>query len=269
VQSILASAPEAFTVAETHVFSGYIAAMRDLERSHRARAGGRLVGLPATLDGDQCESMFSAVARLMMEGLYADAPQGDEAVWIEKTPLHVHHGREILDAYPDAFFIHVYRDPRAVFASMKAAREWAGAWLPRTALAAADRWHRDVDAGLRLADLTSNCLQVSYEDLQERRTESADRLADSLGIRLSGQETTDPEWSDEPAGFRRTGATDAWRNELTKLEVATVERHCGDLMSGLGYAPSTTAPAVGWLGVARDRLVGRARQAAHAIRRAG
>ncbi len=45
--------------------------------------------------------------------------------WVEKTPANVLHVDRIFAYWPDAVFLHMVRDPRDVYASMKEAGKWA------------------------------------------------------------------------------------------------------------------------------------------------
>ena len=91
-------------------------------------------------------------------GAVALAP-GDRAAWVEKTPGHEHRLAAILEAYPQARFVHVVRDPRSVAAAIVR--------LDRATEQPTDL----VDVGLTIrrsfeaADPGDRYLVVRYEDL--------------------------------------------------------------------------------------------------------
>ena len=67
----------------------------------------RLLGLAAANPGRDVLGM-AAVALV----------NGDRTAWVEKTPGHEHRVEQILEAYPEARFVHVVRDPRSVAAAI-------------------------------------------------------------------------------------------------------------------------------------------------------
>jgi hypothetical protein len=81
--------------------------------------------------------------------------------WGHKTPRLVRHWERLAELFPDARFIHLVRDPRAVAASLR------GSAAHRShALAAARRWRLDTGLGLTMERvLGSRALRVHYEEL--------------------------------------------------------------------------------------------------------
>ncbi len=64
--------------------------------------------------------------------------------WAEKTPGNIAHADRIWTAWPEAQIIHIIRDPRDVFASLREARKWD------TADEFAERWCSTIGRGSRL-----------------------------------------------------------------------------------------------------------------------
>jgi hypothetical protein len=156
--------------------------------------------------------------------------------------------------FPDARFVHVVRDGRAVASSLLQQPWWAGFGGPEAwtfgPLAEADNdlWQESgrsfaVLAGLewkllmdafdeaRAAVPPESWLELRYEDVVARPRDEIGRLLDHLGL----------EWSDE---FDRVfsalelseGRRDAYRSELTERDVQLLERALGPQLRAHGYA---------------------------------
>lgn len=76
---------------------------------------------------------FSVYVRNFLNSFFMDyAVKQGKKRWAEKTPRHTSYADLILDVFPDAQFLHIVRDPRAVCSSRKSwghsveecAREW-------------------------------------------------------------------------------------------------------------------------------------------------
>lgn len=90
--------------------------------------------------------------------------------WIDSTPTNVPHMLRIHDDFPEAFFIHIIRDPRDVVLSLEK-RGWTRP-LPfdkkRSLLAAGLYWEWIVRKARGLgAELAPKCMEVRYEALVE------------------------------------------------------------------------------------------------------
>lgn len=217
-------------------------------------------GLSAELLRGRMEDVrpFNAgqAARAFFE-LYAEG-QGKPR-WGDKSPPYVTELARLHRVLPEARFIHVIRDGRAVAASLLR-REW-GKRRPR---AIARRWVREVraarDAGRRLP--AGAYTEVRYEELVvdpepilrricelvEIRFDSAmldyharaqRRLSELQDLQTAAGHTFARErrmtqfglLSDPPRAER----ADAWRDELTDDQRRAVEAVAGELLGELGY----------------------------------
>lgn len=198
----------------------------------------------------QSGSVVSAI-RLLHERY---AAHHGARIWGQKTPRLVLHWREISDAFPDARFIHVIRDPRAVAASMVRSNVHKS-----TPLHAARRWRRDVSHGLELEQaLGTNCLRVTYEDFVQNPEDSARTMAKFIGVEYSPQMLAFHEQAADDYGSYysqihahiaepiRSDRTEAWTRELSTNALRVVETFCGDLMNEVSYQRHTqTGPRRG------------------------
>ncbi|MGH7562677.1 MAG: sulfotransferase family protein [Gemmatimonadales bacterium] len=180
--------------------------------------------------------------------------QSGTELLIVKTPEDIRRAEFVHQVFPDAYFLHVVRDPRAVFASQKRGSEdFGGAW-PRGAVQGARYWQWDVKRGRRIAGLTDRYAEVRYETLTADPAGELGRLLAWLGLPAG------PEWCREaaeassfkqvkdtqgaPKRFFRSGKADAWRDELSRGDLRVIEHLAGALMAELGY--SRTQPVRSW-----------------------
>ncbi|MGH7482557.1 MAG: sulfotransferase family protein, partial [Longimicrobiales bacterium] len=131
VQQLLNAHPRVSIGPETHYVRRFWLA-RDRYGDLRGEAAWSALlrdvsAIPELRDGDVDPAVFLAAAsrlphehpallRLLMELFAGDR---DVAVIGEKTPNHVLHMRLLQDWFPEALFVHVLRDPRAVVNSWR------------------------------------------------------------------------------------------------------------------------------------------------------
>ena len=128
LQQLLSQSPNVATGPETHLFSSYLRSLEDTW--HRRK--GTYVGLSHLITEDELAEWTRSFAELCL-GRIADARAGARIV-VEKTPKHGEYGADILRLFPEAFFIHIIRDPRAVVPSLRAAsRSWGSSLGSRSA----------------------------------------------------------------------------------------------------------------------------------------
>lgn len=262
-----------------------------------AAGGERVVTLADVLAPEE----LHAACRPLAECLFGAVARVDPAAsWVvEKTPENLLHADLIRAVLPEARFLHVVRDPRAVFSSMRmATRQWAYPGdLPSSPITfARGYWNVYMAAGERLAGKSERYMEVRYEDLL---AEGARRLAavfDWMGLPADAglcERAVDAASIDRmrselsaPPGFFRSGRAQGWREELSPWHVRVIEHLAGDRMERFGYhcsRPETgRVPArlrltdslarvgrrlvKGPLGRPLMGLVGRARRSAETVR---
>jgi hypothetical protein len=265
VQLLLAQHPAVATSPETHVFTQYLTHLRqrwEYELSETAQ-GYKVSGLTRVLTEEQFYSVCRAFVDRLFDIVCGEPRAGLEAI-VEKSPSHACFGEFILSVYPEAYFVHVLRDPRGMVSSYRqAGRTW---WreAPTGPIEAAQRWRDEVALGRSIGQRTSRYTEVRYEDLLERGAKELYRLIEWLGLDVdaefceraieacrierlqaaSGDSAGRTGLTAEPAGFFRKGAADAWKEELSAGDIAIVEHIVWDQMDRLGYEPATGTRSV-------------------------
>jgi Sulfotransferase family len=248
LQLMLASVHEVASANETHLFTNY---MPSLFRGwDRLRDSPRDVGLHHLVTQDQYLSSIRDFAAQALAAIAATKP--DASVILEKTPGHAFVWRDIVRVFPDASFLHLVRDPRAVIASLLAAKQdWEnGDWIPTRITSACEFWSQHVTSAAA-AKQAGRYHEARYEDLREPAT--LRRIFAFLGVERSDPECSSiissyaidklrkneasAPWSlaREPRSFFRRGENEGWRGELSPAAIATIEASLGKLMSTYGY----------------------------------
>ena len=257
LQLLLAQHPDVATCNETYLFVYIDNLHQRWEQEHRS-SQVRSVGLSHVLSGHEFYELCRNFAVSVVTKIQERRP-GAQVV-MEKDPGNILRGELILRLFPDAYFLHVVRDPRSVVSSLLAAWSgWGKSWAPRSVVTAARRWQEAIEAGDRLAKSTDRYRVVRYESLLSNGpdelakilswlelTQSADFPARAIEVcqidrlRTASAETFAP-WAleKEPEAFFRRGEAESWRRELTPSQVRIIEYLLGDLMVGLDYPRET------------------------------
>jgi hypothetical protein len=271
LQLLLSRPPAIATVPETQLFSRYMSSM--VERWNDDRTTGQLTGLANLLSEEEFRSLLRSTSAFVFAKIAQTKPSA--TVVLEKTPGHVQCAREILDLWPDAHFIHIIRDPRAVAASLRtASKTWASQWASSKVSRSCERWIADVTKGRQIRSQTQNYHEVFYHELisdgpdilmgilnklgVSSSLEDCQRYVDECNIQnLKKGKLDNAPW--DVAVTKVTfgpGTTDSWRTELSAWDIALVERLTGPLMSELGFKPvngsKATAAFVDMVGTLKD-----------------
>ena len=176
---------------------------------------------------------------------------------------------EILRVFPDAYFLHVVRDPRSVFCSHRsAAKSWADPTrFSHDPISVGEEWLSDVGRARRIAEATPRYHEVRYESLRREPVKGLAAILrwlelpfdEALCERAVAACSLDKlrQGDHAPKGFFRKGEVAGWRAEMSAREVRALEWVAGPLMRELGYEPVTPPGAPTPLGV-RWRLARRA-----------
>ncbi len=251
VQLLLAGGGDIATVNETHLFSSWLTSLLGTWSGRGLHP--RRIGISELIERDEWVAHVRRLAEVILTRI-ADRYPGAKIV-MEKTPDHALWLRQIHDVFPDAYFLHIVRDPRSVVASLRAAsNDWGMHWAASGIIENARLWRTFVWAVLDSQVPQDRILQIRYEDLKRdgadvlhkvfrwldvatEWSECADIVERYQIANLQGGQLPAAGWDlrSEPERFFRRGETDSWRQELRPAEVATVEYVTGDLMETLGY----------------------------------
>jgi hypothetical protein len=211
---------------------------------------------------------FHQQARAMMSVVYerlAARTPGARFV-VDQTPEHMEFAPLIRAVFPDAWFLHIVRDPRAVYSSMRQAlHSWADpSGFPHTPIHIAHGWNRFVQLGRQIGTTCERYLEVRYEDLTARGEQELGRIHAWLGLEsdpasrraaLAACEIDKLRSNTSmPKGFFRRGTADGWEGELSRSELRTIEYLTRDEMDKHGYATRHPRAAVKPLRVALYEL---------------
>ncbi|MBX7207084.1 MAG: sulfotransferase [Verrucomicrobiaceae bacterium] len=195
--------------------------------------------------GSTWGELLASTVRIISDGKAVHAA-GVKEVWtVEFIPA-------IRRALPDARFIILHRDPRAVAASQMAMARKDPTQAAHS-ISYMRHWRKHVTlARLFSSDssLGDQVLEVRYEDILLSPKQHAENLAGFLGLDFDpamlapGKEQG---WESNSSFTSAKGGVDAqagerWRGKLPAHAVATVEFHCGIEMRNLGYEPTRAEP---------------------------
>jgi hypothetical protein len=172
----------------------------------------------------------------------------------ERTPWHVQHLDLMNDLYPDAHYIHIYRDGR------DAARSLASMdWYEGTLEDAAAEW-RDSVMAPRSSVRPERYIEVRYERLLTDPEPLIRELYEFLGLDVdesvlsAAMAEAGVQLSTDPG--TKVG-TEKWREHLTPSQQATILSIAGDALAAYGYA--TDAEPAGGGGGGGGKLLRRVR----------
>jgi hypothetical protein len=169
------------------------------------------------------------------------APELADPLWVEKSPPHIFHQPAIREMFPEARFIYLLRDPRAVIGSLKTMP-----WSTTNVYALARSWNK----ALALSNIKEGSIFVRYEDLVREPEPTFNKLGEFLGARGTYQAPTRlTDAVEENNAFSRnafkplsTEMIDKWRNQLSTLDsdLSIIQHLCGTGMQRMGYELADT-----------------------------
>lgn len=173
-------------------------------------------------------------------GLKAGRP--NPRIWVDHTPSNVKNATVLLELFPDARFIHIVRDGRAVASSVMPLD-----WGPNTIDKAAYSWVKRLSQNLAVESILGpeRIMRIKFEDLVQHPEDTMKEICSFLGIDYQPQMV-------EGAGFKVPRYTmnqhslvgkrpdprevNAWETNLTARQVEIFESIAGDMLLSLGYA---------------------------------
>lgn len=118
---------------------------------------------------------------------YFSIRQANNSFWLIKSPRMFYHAKNVLKLYPNAKFIHLIRDGRAVYNSKRTMRSVYGRLAQNNLLKAAHDWKKRINMARRLK---RNIIEIKYEDLVEQQGMIMQKVLDFLNIPEEGRNIT-------------------------------------------------------------------------------
>lgn len=181
--------------------------------------------------------VISQVIRLYAE----DVAKDSAGIWIDHTPTHIKFVDRLFKVFPDARFLHLVRDGRAVALSLQQVT-----WGRTTTYQAAEWWSRRVCMGatVELKYGPARVMRVRYEDVvlePERTLREVCRFAgmEFIDSMIEGRGFIVPAYTkrqhslvgSRPDGRRVT----EWKTKLTPREIELFEYRSGDVLKLFDY----------------------------------
>lgn len=181
-------------------------------------------------------SSFIAAAR--------DLADAGDRIFVEKTPQHILYLDFLLASFPNARVLHIFRDPRACYASSKSHPN-----IPqKTPASYARYWTRCLESRLALRD--PRIMDISYADLVRQPDNVLNDAMRFLDLDFDPAQVAAAAGQDDRrashAVFARLAqpinadSLETWRQTLSPAEIATVEQYAGPYVaasqSGAAFA---------------------------------
>lgn len=248
---------------------------RGQELARRISAHWRLATWP--VPRSQLRARLSAVAgdeppiqvlRRLVDAIdtVAGADDGSFRTIVDSSPWNLRLADRLRAAFPDARFVHVVRDGRGVYSSVRGLE-----WGPSTPIRGAQWWMASVAVGLA-AEHALDAPRVRYEDLVADPSAAVGSLCRQLDLPLyvAGHDGG-PQPGAYTAGQHRLltmpvdrSRSEAWRGELPAREAALFEAEAAAVLRALDYPASDVTPP----GLARH-MAEDVRRAIHVVGRDG
>ena len=164
--------------------------------------------------------------------------------WVEKTPTHLVHLREIRRCYPDAPIIRIIRDPRDVALSMLNVP-----WGPSSFPAAILLWQWFDEQSARFFEVDRNTMTIRYEDVLCNTENELRKLCEFIGeeFELNMMDTsqsirhlnpTQISWKQKAGRQLDPDRIAIWRRETSSIEQCQAEAIVGNRLKTYGYPTS-------------------------------
>jgi len=183
---------------------------------------------------------LSEVVSLLIKSNIKDSAI-EKITWIEHNPKNRDAVLELANAFPNAKFVHIYRDPRAVYWSMKSNPRWhIGDPITFSRL-----WVEAVSkCFLHFSNSKLKIVQVSYENYVTQTEDELKKLCQFLEIEFSAQMLKGggvklPKFT-QPQHALTTKPTDVsrinkWKNRVSDYDELLINSMCYDWMHQYGY----------------------------------
>ena len=232
---------------ESHFFGNYSGTRWEAQKQLNSPRG---LGPLTYMDQDAFDDMYRGMWRTIFARLYAEHPQA--LVHLEKTPSNALFLDEIHNLFPDARYIFLTRDSRAVTSPLiHAGNTWGDHWAPTDPRLAALMWrkHNLAMRTWRAQHPDLPVLELKYEDAVADTEaalarmiaflipdESRQRISETLQAYQADQAgKTEQTRKKDPSGFARVRGATGWQKDMTLWQKFVSWRFTRKLMRELGY----------------------------------
>ncbi|MFW6009251.1 MAG: sulfotransferase family protein, partial [archaeon] len=190
--------------------------------------------------GNKNINSFSELIKFIIKK-YASERNKDPVFWIDHTPNNFQKVSLLENNLPEAKYIHLIRDGRAIANSILPLD-----WGPNTVEVAAQHWVKNTSYGLAAESFLGRekILRVKYEDIVMNPEENLKRICKFIGINFNvnmskGNGFDKPQYTKkqhklvgEPPNKKRVYA---WKNNLDDRQIELFEFYSKDFLYLLGY----------------------------------
>jgi hypothetical protein len=173
------------------------------------------------------------------------------SLWVEHSPDNLAYAKKLVQAYPDAKFIHIIRDGRAVYNSVKKV-----GWGPKTPVKAAQWWLGKLSYAFAAEQILKGRVHtVKYEDVLLQPEPTLRGICAFAGIEYTDEMITGDDKfvanytkaQHEHVGKGSVSSRmDSWKRELSASEITLFEKYSYRMLDLLNYEveESKSWPAV-------------------------
>jgi len=165
-------------------------------------------------------------------------PSVSNPIWIEKSPPHIFFQPQIKSLFPEAKFIYLLRDPRAVIGSLKTMP-----WSTSNVYALARSWK----SATKKFDINNQSIVIQYESLVKSPESEMKKLFDFMQLKGEyklaesvGDNVEKQNWNSHNS-FKpiSTEHLEKWRKQLshTDCDLQIIEHVCAKEMLQYNYQP--------------------------------
>ena len=192
---------------------------------------------------------YDALIFFLAKTYAAGVGKENATVWVDHTPSNVKAAATLSELFPEAKFIHLVRDGRAVVASIKSLE-----WGVHDTRQLSQQWVAKVGYGLAAESYlgAEKATRVSYEELTHSAEETLRRVCAFAGLTyedemVAGTGFAVPKYTKKQHGLVGTppdpARANAWMKRLSPQDIQTFEHSSRDMLSYLGYKPLYGAKA--------------------------
>ena len=181
---------------------------------------------------------YSECISLIYE-LYLTKNSSSACIWGDKNPTYIYNIDSIFQYFPQARVIHIVRDLRAVYASLKKISEnklWGENSSNFTIHSVSDMWNKALDISINYKNDKRFCL-LKYEDLVSQPQKEINKLCQWLNLDFERemlsfhQKNVDKnlvpkhrlKWHENTLMPINSNKTDSWRDKLSQIEIEEIE----------------------------------------------